>query len=157
MKSRWQRAGERVASTRAGAWWFIHVASKVDPYLLKRSSGKWSLTPGQPICLLTHYGAKSGQRRESPLVYAKDGDNVILTASNGGSPKNPAWYHNLKAHPEVELITRDGPGEYVAREAEGAERERLWRVVSDVYSGYDTYQGRAPSRRIPLMVLEPRR
>jgi len=66
-----------------------------------------------------------------------------------------AWYHNLKARPEVEACTDGRPERYVAREAEGAERERLWKLATKLYSGYEDYQARASHRRIPVIVLEP--
>ena len=81
---------------------------------------------------------------------------LVFIASNGGSPRHPAWYHNLRAHPQVRILSRKGERTYVAREAEGPEREELWRRANDLYGGYDTYQERAGMRRIPVMVCEPR-
>jgi deazaflavin-dependent oxidoreductase (nitroreductase family) len=76
-------------------------------------------------------------------------------ASNYGSTSHPAWYHNLRANPAC-TITRGGREQpYIAREAEGAEREELWRRAVVFYSGYRTYQIRAEGRRVPVMVLEP--
>ena len=85
------------------------------------------LFEGAPVILVTHKGAKSGKERVSPLVYTKDGDNYVLVASFAGAPRNPAWYHNLKAHPEVTLEVGEEKFEARAREAEGAERDRLFR------------------------------
>src|SRR3712207_4227968 len=60
--------------------------------------------PGRPqMLLLDHVGAKSGQKRTSALVYARDGDSIVLVASKGGNPKNPAWFHNLKANPDTRV------------------------------------------------------
>ncbi|MGH2576670.1 MAG: nitroreductase family deazaflavin-dependent oxidoreductase, partial [Actinomycetota bacterium] len=108
-----------------------------------------------PQVLLTHTGAKSGKKRTTPLAYFTDGDDVILIASKGGAPKHPAWYHNLIAHPEVELFSQGGGGRYRAREAQGAERERLWKLTTEFYPGYAKYQERCPDRRIPVIVCSP--
>jgi deazaflavin-dependent oxidoreductase (nitroreductase family) len=113
-----------------------------------------SIAIGQPVGLLKTVGAKSGEPRSTPLLYSTRGDDVILVASKAGSPRNPAWYHNARAHPEVELLAPGGrTGRYVAREAEGAERDELWQHSLDTYAGYDTYQERT-DRRIPVVVLE---
>ncbi len=113
------------------------------------------LPGGPPVLLLDHVGAKSGTRRTSPLVYGEDGGNVILVASKGGFPKNPAWFHNLKANPEttVQIGTEKRPVR--ARVARDDERDRLWKLMVGVYSGYDGYQKRT-ERQIPLVILEPR-
>ena len=149
------RALERFAQTRAGGWMFVHVGHRIDPFLLRASRGRVSMAMGQPILLLEHVGARSGQPRATPLLYLADGENVVLVASKAGSPRHPAWYHNLCAHPEVRVFARGRSGSYRAHEAAGEERERLWEAVNDLYTGYDTYQERAGARRIPVMVLEP--
>jgi deazaflavin-dependent oxidoreductase (nitroreductase family) len=154
-KGRVQRLLERVAQSPAGSWWFLNVASRIDPPLLKATRGRLSTTIGRPILLLRARGAKTGERRETPLLYATDGPRIVLVASRGGSPRHPAWYHNLRAHPDVEVVAPGRSGRYRARDAEGEERARLWDEVNDLYSGYDTYQGRAGGRRIPVVVLEP--
>jgi F420H(2)-dependent quinone reductase len=112
--------------------------------------------PGAPpFLLLEHVGAKSGTKRTSPLVYGRDGDDVILVASRGGNPKNPGWYHNLRANPDTTVqIGRDRIPVH-AREATDEERDRLWRLMVGVYAGYDDYRKRT-DRKIPLIVLEPR-
>jgi deazaflavin-dependent oxidoreductase (nitroreductase family) len=152
--TRWEHVKEDFAKTRVGGWWFVSVASKIDPPLLKATRGRLSTAIGSPVLLLRTRGARSGQLRETPLAYATDGDRILLVASKAGSPKHPGWYHNLRAHPEVEVIAAGRSGRYRAREAEGEERARLWAVVNDFYAGYETYQGRAGARRIPVMVLE---
>jgi deazaflavin-dependent oxidoreductase (nitroreductase family) len=113
--------------------------------------------PGMPapMLLLEHVGAKSGTKRTSPLVYGEDGDNLILVASKGGFPKNPAWFHNLKANPDTTVQVGTEKRPVRARVATAAERDRLWKLMVGVYSGYDQYQQRT-DRQIPLVVLEPR-
>jgi F420H(2)-dependent quinone reductase len=134
----------------------LNVANKVDPPLMRATRGLVKVPSGVPTILLNHTGAKSGARRTTPLVYFTDGPNVILIASQTGKPRHPAWFHNLTANPEVELWARGRGGPYRAREADGDERERLWKMAMQLYPGYDTYRLRAEgNRRIPVVVCEP--
>lgn len=96
-----------------------------------------------------------GQERRTPLTFLPDGDAIVLVASKAGSEKHPAWYHNLRANPEVRFLAKGRERAYRAHDAEGAERDRLWAAVNDLYAGYETYQGRTGGRRIPVVVLEP--
>jgi F420H(2)-dependent quinone reductase len=112
--------------------------------------------PGAPpALLLDHIGAKTGKVRTTPLTYLEDGDNLVIVASKGGNPRNPAWFHNLIANPDTTIQVGSERRAVHARVAEGAERERLWDGVVDMYSGYRDYQERT-HRQIPLVVLEPR-
>jgi F420H(2)-dependent quinone reductase len=112
--------------------------------------------PGSPpMLLLDHVGAKSGRPRTTPLVYAVDGENLVIVASKGGYPKNPAWFHNLKAHPDVTVQVGSRRRPVRARVARAKERTRLWPLVVDVYGGYEDYRRRT-DREIPLVILEPR-
>jgi deazaflavin-dependent oxidoreductase (nitroreductase family) len=112
--------------------------------------------PGMgPTLLLNHVGAKSGTERTSPLTYTKDGRDVVLVASKGGYPHNPAWYHNLVAHPDVTIQIGSEVREVHARVATPEERTRLWPMVVNTYGGYADYQKRT-DREIPLVILEPR-
>lgn len=112
--------------------------------------------PGSaPMLLLDHTGARTGTARTTPLVYAEDGPNLIIIASKGGHPKHPAWYHNLVAHPETTVQVGPERRAVRARVAGPEEHDRLWRVATAAYSGFDGYQSRA-GRRIPVVVLEPR-
>jgi deazaflavin-dependent oxidoreductase (nitroreductase family) len=78
-----------------------------------------------------------------------------MIASAGGAPKHPAWYRNLMANPEVELWSKGSGGRYRAQEAEGEERERLWKLATEYYPGFARYQERAKDRRIPVVVCSP--
>ena len=110
---------------------------------------------GPPMLLLEHVGAKSGVKRTSPLVYVADGQDVVLVASKGGNPKNPAWFYNLKAHPDTRVQIGSEQRLVRARVATDDERRRLWPKAVEVYGGYAGYQERT-ERKIPLVVLEPR-
>ena len=112
--------------------------------------------PGAPpSLLLEHVGAKTDTRRTSPLAYTKDGKNLILVASKGGYPRNPAWFHNLLAHPDTTIQVGTERRPVRARVATAAERKRMWPLVVSNYGGYEDY-ARRTAREIPLVVLEPR-
>lgn len=107
------------------------------------------------MLLLEHVGAKSGRKRTSPLVYFRDGENIVLVASKGGFPKHPAWFHNLRANPDTRVQVGHRRPLVRARVATDAERERLWPKAVETYGGYAEYQERT-ERKIPLVILEPR-
>jgi deazaflavin-dependent oxidoreductase (nitroreductase family) len=108
------------------------------------------------VVLVTVRGARSGLERTVPLLYFSDGEDVILIASSYGRAKFPAWYYNLKANPDVTLEARGRSGAYVAHEAEGDDRTRLFELAKLVYSGYNEYEQRTSGiRRIPVMRLTP--
>ncbi len=111
---------------------------------------------GPPYLLLDHVGARSGERRTSPLVYVRDGDDLVIVASKGGHPRHPAWFHNLRANPETTVQVGSDRRDVRARVAAPPERERLWPRVVATYRGYEGYQRRS-AREIPLVVLELRR
>ena len=109
--------------------------------------------PLQVNMLLTHIGAKSGQRRVTPLTYFTDGDRVIVIASNYGGGRHPAWYHNVKANPQVTLAAGGYEGRFVAEEVTGAERDRLWGLVTQFLPNYARYEDMAGDRRIPVVAF----
>jgi F420H(2)-dependent quinone reductase len=108
-----------------------------------------------PFLVLEHVGAKSGRRRTTPLLYFEDGERYVVVASKGGHPRHPAWYHNLRATPEVTIQVGSQRMPVHARDATPEERPRLWRRAVEVYGSYEDYQRRT-RREIPLVVLEPR-
>jgi F420H(2)-dependent quinone reductase len=108
-----------------------------------------------PSLLLDNVGAKTGVRHTTPLGYIEDGSDLVVVASKGGYPRNPAWYHNLRANPDTTVQIGGERREVHARVASPEERERLWPRVVAAYGGYGDYQKRT-SREIPLVILEPR-
>ena len=108
---------------------------------------------GAPMLLLTTIGAKSGQPRTSPMVYTTDGDRMVVIASKGGAPTNPAWFHNLVANPIVTV--ERGTEQFQARATvpDTAERDRLFNQVAAIMPGFAEYQ-RNTTRQIPVVVLE---
>lgn len=151
------RISERLAYTRLGTWFILNVASRLDPALNRLTGGRISMAAaiGLPLALLTTTGAKTGLQRTVALVSFNVGEDVILIASNGGSTRNPAWYHNLRANPQAQLYRQGKTQSYTAREADGEERDSLWAEAVRIYEGYEVYQQRAGKRRIPVMVLSP--
>ena len=131
-----ERQLERFGASKAGGWFFVEIGNRIDPFLLRLTQGRFSIAVGQPVLLLKVKGAKSGVDRETPLLYAEDGDRLVVVASKAGSPTHPAWYHNVKANPTVDIIAPGGrSGRYAGYEAEGEERARLWEEVNDLYAG----------------------
>jgi len=108
---------------------------------------------GAPMMLLTTTGAKSGRTLTSPLVYTKDGDRMVIIASKGGAPNNPAWYHNVVANPKVTVEVGTEKFTANARVTEGEERDRLFKAQADRMPNFNEYQQKT-SRVIPVIVLE---
>ena len=108
---------------------------------------------GSTVLLLTTKGRKTGEDRTTPLIYARDGDDYVIVASQGGAPEHPGWYRNLTKTPEVELQVEDDVFRARARTADGDERERLWRKANEIWPHYDEYAQRT-DRVIPVVVLE---
>jgi deazaflavin-dependent oxidoreductase (nitroreductase family) len=122
----YDRAAVVFASSRPGAWFFVHVAMRLDRWLVPLTRG-----------------------------YVRDGRDIVLVGSKGGDPRHPAWIHNVRANPRVTVYARGQRGSYTAREAQGEERRRLWARAVALYPGYATYRARAAKREIPVVVLSP--
>jgi deazaflavin-dependent oxidoreductase (nitroreductase family) len=111
---------------------------------------------GATMLLLDHVGAKSGTKRTTPLMYVETGSgDVAIIASKGGHPKNPAWFHNLRANPDTTVQIKSERRDVRAREATGEERDRLFDKAASQWSDFATYQKRT-ERKIPVVVLEKR-
>ena len=146
---------EKLAAFRPITLFLVHVGRYIDPVLMRWSGGRWNTTGTDAVVVLHHRGAKSGKRRETPLAYFSDGDDVVLVASKGGAPKHPAWFHNVRANPDVELWVGKRGGPYRAHVADEEERAELWPKAVAAYSGFAGYQERAADREIPLVVCSP--
>lgn len=109
---------------------------------------------GMPTLLLTTRGRRSGKLRRTALIYGRDGDNYLVVASSGGSPRHPAWYLNLAADPQVEVQVLADTFPARARTATPDERPPLWRTIASIFPTYDRYQTKT-GREIPLVILEP--
>jgi deazaflavin-dependent oxidoreductase (nitroreductase family) len=107
-----------------------------------------------PILLLHHIGAKSGKARVNPVAYLADGDRYVIFASKGGAPVNPDWYHNLRAHPEVQVEVGSQSLRAIATEATGEERVRLFNEQARRSPQFGEYQQKT-DRQIPVVILTP--
>ncbi|MGZ4174445.1 MAG: nitroreductase family deazaflavin-dependent oxidoreductase [Solirubrobacteraceae bacterium] len=110
---------------------------------------------GTKILLLSTIGHSSGEERTTPLIHREDRGRWVVVASKGGSPADPAWYRNLQANPEATIQVKAETIPVRASDAQGEERERLWRDMAEVWPDYDNYQ-RKTDRTIPVVVLERR-
>lgn len=149
---------KRLASLHLFSWLLSHTLHRIDGLFLRLTNNHTSLTSlltGAPVVVLITLGVKSGRLRRTPLLTFRDGRKVILIASNFGNKRNPAWYYNLIANPQVYLSWDGKTGEYQARETDGEEREKYWNQAVQLYAGYDLYRRRAGNRKIPVLVLEP--
>jgi deazaflavin-dependent oxidoreductase (nitroreductase family) len=123
---------------------------------LRAHGGKATSGPfvGRPVLIVTSVGARSGQRRETPLVYSRDRDGYVIVASKGGAPTNPSWYHNLVANPAVTVEVLGQAFPATARVTEGDERQRLFRAHADQNPSFYEYEKRT-TRVLPVIVLDP--
>ena len=136
-------------------WWLWERFTDVHTAAYKATNGRLGgRYAGAPVALVESVGRKSGKRRTHPLIATKDGDDIIVVASKGGVHRHPAWYLNLMANPETTVNFNGEVRRVRAREAEGEERERLWKLMTEIYPTYEDYQRRT-DRRIPVIVLEP--
>jgi deazaflavin-dependent oxidoreductase (nitroreductase family) len=138
-----------------GAWIATNISWKLDPYLLKLTNGRLSTAGPLAVALLESCGARTGKPRRNATLYFHDGDRVTIIASMRGLPKHPAWYYNLRAHPEIRYGGLPFRAELIE---DKAERQRLWELADRVFPEYADYReqaGRA-GRVIPIFQLAPR-
>jgi len=135
----------------------LKTMNNVHRGILKLSGGRlgWQASK-MPVLELTTVGRKSGEPRSvmltSPLI---EGDNVVIVASRGGDDTHPAWYLNLRDHPDVEVAMKGGPRtSMTASIASAEERARMWPIIAEKHTNYAGYQ-RKTDREIPLVVLAP--
>ena len=145
----------RFSTTKVGAWLSVHVAWRIDPYLLKLTRGRFSTAAPVAAALLESRGARTGRTRRNATLYFHDGDRVTIIASLRGWRRNPAWYYNLRRHPDVVF----GGLPFRAEEVEDeAERKRLWGLADRIYPQYADFREEAQKagRVIPIVQLIPR-
>jgi deazaflavin-dependent oxidoreductase (nitroreductase family) len=153
-----QRLVWKVSSSRPGAWLFAKTLHHVDRVLLRISGGRAcvpGVLAGLPVVTLATTGARTGNRREVPLVGVPAGEQLAVIGTRFGQPHTPGWYYNLRAEPRAEVAYRGRTVPVVAREAEGDERAAVWARGCEIYAGYQAYARRIDHREIRVMVLEP--
>lgn len=132
----------------------FNAFNAVMAFLYRRTGGRiGGKMSGGDVLLLHHVGRRSGQARTAPLMYVRDGEDLVVVASRGGSDAMPAWYLNLKANPHTSVVVGRERIEVVAGDAPDEDRERLWALALQNYEHFDAYQERT-ERRIPVVVLK---
>lgn len=147
------RLGLAAASSKAGGLFYHVVACRIDRLLIPLSGGRLSMGPPGRTALFTTTGARTGMLRTVSLAFEWYGDEMVIIASKGGHPRHPGWYHNLKSDPHVRVRYQGVDEIRVAREAKGAERERLYAEMASAFPTFTAYQARAGARQIPVLLL----
>ncbi|MEY2567689.1 MAG: hypothetical protein QOE35_2218 [Actinomycetota bacterium] len=143
-----------LATTRPLLFLSRHISWRLDPVLLRLSGGRIATTLMLPTAVLETRGARTGARRKNAVIYWHDRDRITIAASHGGAPRNPSWYYNLVANPDVTFGSQPMRASVVAEQ----DRDRLWELGDRVFPAFATYrrQALAVGRTIPLIQLEPR-
>ena len=154
-RSLFSRAYAALANTRLGRFMSVNVVWKVDPYLMRATRGRVGMGLVMPTALLETRGAKSGTVRRNVVIYFHDGDRVTIVASKLGYEKHPAWFHNLRSHPDV---TFGGIPMHATVVSDEAECQRLWGLADRVFAPYAAYRREAAkvNRTIPIVQLTAR-
>src|SRR3954469_10748953 len=149
------RAYARLVGTRAMGWLSRRVVWKLDPFLLRLSRGRIGMGLLLPTALLETRGARTGRLRRNGVVYFHDGQPATIIASKVGLPHHPAWFHNLRVHPDVKLGGQQFRAAIIDDESE---RARLWQLADRVFPPFAGYRERAAraGRSIPIVRLTPR-
>ena len=151
-RGRLYRAFAAFAGTRAGAWLSRALVWRLDPALMRVTGGRVGMGLMLPTALVETRGARTGRVRRNVVLYFHDGERVTIVASKAGAPEHPAWFHNVRANPDVVLGGRRFRAEIVADEAS---RARLWELADHVFPPYADYRRRAAvaGRTIPIVQL----
>ena len=149
----WRRPIDAFAGSRLGSSILRRVGPLLDRPLLQLTRGRFAMTFGLPTLLLTTTGRRSGAAHAVPLVYHRLGDDLAVIGTSFGSTKHPAWYHNLRAHPEARVLLDGTEFPVTCRDATPTEYTDVWTRATRIYGGYDRYRRRVGSRRVPIVVL----
>lgn len=146
---------------RPVSWLLSIILPPLDKFFFKITKGRLSfarVAGGLPVRLIHCKGAKSGIERTNPLIAIPDGEedkDLILIASNWGGKKNPSWYYNLKAHPEIKVTINGIKEPYQAIEVDEDSYDEFWDKAVAMYSGYNNYKKRTNRKKIPILLLQP--
>ena len=139
-------------------WLAAPLVHAIDGRLLAWSGDRWCLTTpltGLPVRRITTTGARSGRPRTHPLTTLPEGESLALIGSNFGRRRLPAWYHNLRVHPDAQVHSAGTAERFAARPASAEEYDRFWLRAVALYPGYAAYARRASPRKVPIFVLTP--
>ena len=147
---------ERLNAPTTGT--MIKWMSKAQTWLFKKTGGRLGdkFLRGSEVGILTTTGRKSGEARDSPLLFLQEGARIVLVASQGGRATNPMWYLNLKANPQVKFQTKKEVLDLVARDATDAERDEYWPKLDAMYPDFVNYRSYT-DRKIPIVLCDPAR
>ena len=153
-----RRIVRQAAASRPVAWLSARILHRIDHVVDRATGGRSTFSQwvsGLPVVLLTTTGARTGRSRTTPVLGIPDGDRLIVIASNFGKQQHPAWYHNLRAQPDVS-VTVDGVTQaYVAHQLSGADRDREFDRALRLNPGWLRYRTWAGQREIPVFRLDP--
>jgi deazaflavin-dependent oxidoreductase (nitroreductase family) len=135
--------------------WLLKAMVAVNVFFYRLTGGRFmGRLKGSPICLVTMRGRKSGRTLVIPLMYTPHGEDVLIVASLGGAPNHPVWYHNIMADPDIAIQVGRQLRKMRARQANAAEKARLWPLCVASYPDFAAYQART-DRDIPLIICQP--
>jgi deazaflavin-dependent oxidoreductase (nitroreductase family) len=152
-----QRAIRRLAARGPVSWVAVRLQHHLDAPVFRLTRGRHtllSLISGLPVVFLTTTGARSGHQRTNPVLGFPTAEGLVVIASNYGQKHHPGWYHNLRANPHGQVAVNGHSWRFRAVEADGEQRQRIWREGLTIYPGWSEYEKRAPNRRIGVFVLE---
>ncbi|MGH2961470.1 MAG: nitroreductase family deazaflavin-dependent oxidoreductase [Solirubrobacterales bacterium] len=153
-----RRMVRRTAATRPMAWIYARIQQRIDSSVFRLTRGRTTVSSwvsGLQLVMLTTTGAKTGRRRTLPVLGLVEGEEIVVIASNYGRRSNPAWYHNLRAHPRASVTVDGATRDVEALELTGEERERHFQRGVEVYPGFLHYRRWAANRQIPVIRLDP--
>ena len=134
----------------------IKWMSKAQTWIFKTTGGKLGnkFLRGAEVGIVTTTGRKTGEKRDSPLLFLQEGSRIVLVASQGGRATNPMWYLNLTADPNVTFQTKNENLQLVARDATAAERDGYWPKLDAMYADFANYRSYT-DREIPIVICDP--
>ncbi|MGJ6121919.1 nitroreductase family deazaflavin-dependent oxidoreductase [Mycolicibacterium sp. Y3] len=134
----------------------IKWMSRAQTWLFKKTNGRLGdkFLHGAEVGILTTTGRKSGELRDSPLLYLQEGERIVLVASQGGRDTDPMWYLNLRANPKVSFQTKHETLTLTARDATDAERDEYWPKLDAMYADFVNYRSYT-ERKIPIVICDP--
>lgn len=134
----------------------IKWMSKAQTWIFKKTNGKLGnkFLKGTEVGILTTIGRKSGEPRDSPLLFLQEGSRIVLVASQGGRANHPMWYLNLKANPQITFQSKAGTSTLTARDATEPERDEYWPKLDAMYPDFANYRSYT-DRKIPIVICDP--
>ena len=145
----------RMAGWRPVSWLYARILSPIDRAVSRISGRRMTfvrLVSGLPVLLLTTTGARTGAKRTQPLLYLREGDDLVVIGSNWGQAHNPAWYYyNLRGNPYAEVTLSGSTYDVIAREVTEPQRDLYWQQGCRIYPAWNLYKTRSPHRQFPII------